>query len=111
MHGMCGTFDADLHVQRTIKREELTAILCFLGWIGGPTTAHADNKRKKDWARHWQPDLDAQSLEDKPWRTEELRSLEEALSQLKEWNVERAVRELQGPLLESAVTGFTPRFR
>ena len=42
--GMCGTLDEDLKVQRTIKRVEFTAFLCFLAKITGPTTAHVDNK-------------------------------------------------------------------
>ena len=29
-HGMYGTLDAELEVQRTIKRAELTAFLCLL---------------------------------------------------------------------------------
>ena len=30
MHGMCGTLGAELEVQRTSKRAELTAFLCLL---------------------------------------------------------------------------------
>ena len=36
MHGMCGTVDAELEVQRTIKRAGLTAILCHLRKAIGP---------------------------------------------------------------------------
>ena len=43
MHGMYGTLDAELEVQRTIKRAELTAFLCLLKNIG-PTLNHVDNK-------------------------------------------------------------------
>ena len=37
---MYGTLDAELEVQRTIKRAELTALLCI-----GPTVVHVDNER------------------------------------------------------------------
>ena len=30
MHGMCGTLDAQLEVQRIMKRAALTAFLCLL---------------------------------------------------------------------------------
>ena len=44
MHGMYRTFDAELEVQRTIKRAELTAFLCLVRGIIGSTTARVDNK-------------------------------------------------------------------
>ena len=44
MHGMCGTLDAELDVQRTIKRAELTAFLCVLRKAVGPTLVYVDNK-------------------------------------------------------------------
>ena len=44
MHGMYGTLDAELKVQRTIKRSGLTAFLFLFRRIIGPTTAHFDNK-------------------------------------------------------------------
>ena len=40
--GWTGTLDAGLDLQRTIKRAELTAFLCFRRKC--PTTAHVDNK-------------------------------------------------------------------
>ena len=43
MHGMCGTLDADLEVQCTSKRAELTAFL-GLRRIVGATTSHVDNE-------------------------------------------------------------------
>ena len=46
-------------------------------------------KRKK-WAKHWQCDEDVQNLEDKPWKNEEMRRMEEAL-RLKE-ELEKASR-------------------
>ena len=44
-HGMYGTVEADLKVQRRIKRAELTAFYCLLRRTIGPKTAHADSKR------------------------------------------------------------------
>ena len=44
MHGMYGTLDSELEVQRTTKRDEMTAFLCLFGRIIGPTTTHAENK-------------------------------------------------------------------
>ena len=45
VHGMYGTLDAELELQRTIKRAELTAFLCLLRKAIGPTVVHVDNKR------------------------------------------------------------------
>ena len=42
MHGMYRKLDAELEVQRTIKRAEVTALLCLLTGIIGPTTAHGE---------------------------------------------------------------------
>ena len=39
-----GTLDAELEVQRTIKRAELTAFLCLLRKAIGPTMVHVDSK-------------------------------------------------------------------
>ena len=44
MHGMYGTLDTELEVQRTIKRTELTAFLCLFRKAMGPTMVHADSK-------------------------------------------------------------------
>ena len=44
MHGLHGTLDAELVVQRAVKRAELTAFWCLLGGIIDPITAHLDNK-------------------------------------------------------------------
>ena len=43
-HGMYGTSDAELEVQRTIKTSELTAFLCHFSGIFGSSTARVDNK-------------------------------------------------------------------
>ena len=44
MRGMYGTLDAELEVQRTIKRSELTVFSCLLRKGVGLTTVHVDNK-------------------------------------------------------------------
>ena len=44
LHGMCGSMEAEFEVQRTIKRAELTAFLCFLRRVIGPIKVHVDNK-------------------------------------------------------------------
>ena len=44
MHGMYGTLDAELDLQLTIKRAELTAFLCLTRKASGPTMVHVDNK-------------------------------------------------------------------
>ena len=43
-------------------------------------------EERKVWAKHWQCDSEVQGVEDKPWRNEEVRSLEEGLPQLRERN-------------------------
>ena len=43
LHGMYGSMEADFEVQRTIKRAELTAFLCFLK-MTGPISVHVDNR-------------------------------------------------------------------
>ena len=44
MHGMYGTLEAQLEAQHTIKRAELTALLCLLRKAIFPTVVHVDNK-------------------------------------------------------------------
>ena len=44
MHGTYGTLEAELEVQRTIERDELTAFLCILKKAIGPTMVHVDNE-------------------------------------------------------------------
>ena len=48
MHGMYGTMDAELEVQRTMKGAELTAFLCLLRKAIGPLVFHAGNKELMD---------------------------------------------------------------
>ena len=42
--------------------------------------------------KHWESGAVAQSMDDKPWRNEESRGLEEGLPRLKEENLEKAAR-------------------
>ena len=49
LHGMCGSVEAELEVQRTIKRAELTAFLCLLRKVSGPIKVHVDNKGINRW--------------------------------------------------------------
>ena len=44
LHGMYGSMEAELEVQRTIKRAELTAFLCLLKRVIGPIKVRVDNK-------------------------------------------------------------------
>ena len=41
---MYGSIEAELEVQRTIKRAELTAFLCLFKKVTGPIKVHVDNK-------------------------------------------------------------------
>ena len=43
LHWMFGSMEAELEVQRTIKRAELTAFLCLLRKVIGPIKVHVDN--------------------------------------------------------------------
>ena len=44
LHGMYGSMEPELEVQRTIKRAELTAFPCLLGKVIGPIKVHVGNK-------------------------------------------------------------------
>ena len=48
--------------------------------------------KKKKRSKHWQCNEEIQSMQDKPWRKEELKECEEALSSLKEGDLEKASR-------------------
>ena len=48
--------------------------------------------KSKEWAKHWQCNESVQNLEDKPWKNEEMKELEEALTRLKEYELEKASR-------------------
>ena len=44
LQGMYGSMEAELEVQRTIKKAELTAFLCLFKKLIGPTKVHVDKK-------------------------------------------------------------------
>ena len=44
LHGMYGSTEAELEVQRTVKRAELTAFLCLLKKVLGLIKVHVDKK-------------------------------------------------------------------
>ena len=44
LYGMYGSMEAELGVQRTVKRAELTAFLCLLKKVIGSIKVHVDNK-------------------------------------------------------------------
>ena len=44
LYGMCGSMEAELEVQRTIKGVELTAFICLLRRVIGRIKVHVDNK-------------------------------------------------------------------
>ena len=46
--------------------------------------------KRKEWTEHWQCDESVQNVEDKSWKNEELKKLEEALPRLKEGDLEKA---------------------
>ena len=48
--------------------------------------------KRKEWAKHWQCDEEVQKVEEKLWKNEELRKLEEALPRLKECHLEKVSR-------------------
>ena len=44
LHGMYGSMDAELEVQHTIRRAELTAFVCLLKKVIDPSKWHVDNR-------------------------------------------------------------------
>ena len=48
LHGRLGSVDAELEVQRTTKRLEVTAFFCLFKKVIGPIKVHIDNKGIKD---------------------------------------------------------------
>ena len=48
LHGMYGSMEAEIDVQRTIKRAELTAFLCLLKKVIGPIKVRVDNNGIED---------------------------------------------------------------
>ena len=62
--------------------------------------------KRKEWAKRWQCDESVQNMEDKAWKIEELKELEEALSRLKERELETASRLIK----EQDAMASTPEF-
>ena len=60
--------------------------------------------KKEGWATQWHSDESVQEEEDKPWKNQELKRLEEALPRLKESNLEEVSR-LYKAKTERDVTG------
>ena len=48
--------------------------------------------KRKEWAKFWQCDEEIQNMQNKPWRSEELKECEEALPRLKEGDLDKASR-------------------
>ena len=65
------------HQKLNSRKEE-----CKFGRMDVRPFNRCDEKRK-DWAKHWQCNTEVQELRDKPWRSEELRSLQEGLPMLR----------------------------
>ena len=51
LYGMYVSMEAELEIQRTTKKAELTPFLCRLKTVIGPTKVHVDNKRMIDGLR------------------------------------------------------------
>ena len=52
--------------------------------------------KRKEWSVHWQCYESVQNMEDKPWKSEELKKLEEDLPRLRECDVEKSVEIVPG---------------
>ena len=67
-------------------------------WRGGAEILKREEEdvsceaKRKDWAKQWQCDESVLNVEDKPWKNEELRKLEEALPRLKECELDKVSR-------------------
>ena len=64
--------------------------------------------QRKEWAKHLQCDEGVQNMEDKHWKNEELKKLEQALPSLKECDLDKASRSYKA---ETGVgcDGFHPK--
>ena len=79
-----------------------------VGGLGGGCQA-CEEMQTKECARHWQCDSEVEAAEDKPWRNEELRSLEVELPHIEC----REPKERRGYKATTSVgcDGFHPKFR
>ena len=85
-----GRFTAQDHETNSLERRFASA-----GRVGGSRCTpmrRREGKKRKEWAKHWQCDSEAQGTEDRPWRNEQLRNFEEGLSRLREDSLENAAR-------------------
>ena len=65
-----------------------------MAWRGGLQILEEEEERK-EWEKHWQCDTEVQYQENKPWRNEKPKKLEEDLPRLKESDFAKAARILQ----------------
>ena len=70
-------------------------------WRGGVQTLKKEEEdarllerfeTKREWSKHWQCDESVQNVEDKHWKNEELKKLEEPLPRLTDCDLEKASR-------------------
>ena len=57
LHGMYGSMEAELEVEGTIKRAELTVFLCLLKKAIGSIKVHVENKENCRWAMERRKDM------------------------------------------------------
>ena len=70
---------------RTTKSVAWRGCLQVLEELRGRCLTHEEcEEKRKEWAKQSLCDSEVQGVEDKPWKNEELRSLEEGLPRLKE---------------------------
>ena len=67
-------------------------------------------EKRKEWAKHWQCGTEVQDLKDKPWRSEELKKLEEDMPRFKESDLAKAAKNYKAKRETGAMT-FTQKFR
>ena len=56
-------------------------------------------EKRKDWMKHWQCGTEVQCQENRPWKNEELKKLEEDLPRLTESNLAKAYKSENGSRL------------
>ena len=116
----------ELHQQRVdqmIKSAEGSAGLLHkftkpTAWRGGAQILKKEEEnarlldrceaKRKEWAKHWQCDESVQNMEDKHWKNEQLKKLEEALPRLKECELENVSR-LYKAKTRVGCDGFHPK--
>ena len=98
LRGMYGSMEAELEVQRTIKRAELTAFFCLLKKVIGLIKVHVDNKGIID--RLWKgeskcidPNTGDADLRIKIWEELQLQRSKEILVEVEHVKAHRTKRE------------------